>query len=382
VYGRYKIFKLIRMKKELKEVYANQLIENLAVFLIGVFIPVFIIRSGLGFFEAVLFMLLQYMIYVPVIPLAARLNARIGVKHTILVRAPVIISYLVMVVLLPGRQWLFYPAAIVGGISVILYWISMNTEYVRTSDKRKEGEEAGLLFGLPYLSAVIGPISGALILSLFGFTTLMSVSVLLIILSVLPLFLSSDYKGDGFRMRDINLFLGGRKALWYFVTGLIYTTDSVLWGLFVYVNFGLLSLGIAASFMGLGMVFFTLIVGRRSNTIAGRRRSIRIGSFMCMILWLLRAVVSSDVQALILSLAGGFIIMLCIVPLYADFAHFAKKNGPARSVAFREFWVGMGKFLPLLVLLAALPVLGNVAYMQAAFVVTGLLTGLLALFRE
>ena len=135
------------MKKELGEVYACQLIENLALFLIGIFIPAMLIDVGFGFAWVVFFMLLQYFIYIPATPLAARINSRLGVKHTILLRAPILTAYLSMLMIIGHYPFLYYPAAILGGLSLTLFWTSINTEYVRTSDKRREGEEAGLLFG-------------------------------------------------------------------------------------------------------------------------------------------------------------------------------------------------------------------------------------------
>ena len=197
---------------------------------------------------------------------------------------------------------------------------------------------------------------------------------------MIPLFLSDDYKESGYRMRAIDVLLDKRRALYYIIGSSMFTADFVLWNLFVFMNFGYITLGIAASLMGLGMIIFTTILGSRENTIRGRVRTVRIGGILCMILWLLRAAATTEIQFILLSFAGGFIIMLCSVPLYADFARFAKKSGPARSVAFRQFWTGTGHTVPVgLLLFLLVPVLGAFQYMQAVFVMTAILSLLLVL---
>jgi predicted MFS family arabinose efflux permease len=378
----YKVYKILRMKKELKEVYANQIIENFSYFMIGIFIPAFLLESGFGLAETVVFVIFQYFMYVPMTPVAARINAKIGVKHTILLRMPILIAYLFLILALPGMKFLYFPAALLGGTSLVLYWISINTEYVRMSDRRKEGEQAGLYLGLPYLSAVIGPIAGAAVLSVLGFTQLFLIAAVLLLVSVIPLFLSSDYKSDVFRMKEINFLMDKRRAFWFVVLGSIFTADFVVWGIYVFLNYGLVSLGIAASFMGLGMLLFTFAVGGRSNTIKGRRLTIRTGGVLCALLWLLRALANTELLVMALSFAGGFIIMLVSVSLFADFSYFAKKNGPARSVAFRQLWLGVGHFAPLAMLLPFLQFLGTSSWLQLVFLFMAGFSGTLIAFQK
>lgn len=380
----YKVHKLLRMKKELKEVYANQVIETLALFLIGIFIPAYLIDIGFSLTETVVFMLIQWLLYGFTSSMTAKINARIGVKHTILLRSPILIGYLAMVMNIGTLPGLFIPAALLGGISLSLYWTSINIEYVMTSDKRSEGEEAGLLFGLPYVSAVLGPLSGVAILTLFGFQWLFMVSVLLILLSVVPLFLSDDYKAEGFRIKEINLFLSKRRIAYFTAIALIYAVDFLFWSLYVFLNYGFVLLGLAASLMGLGMIIFTLFIGSASNTIRGRRRVTRIGGFLAAGLWLMRLTADSEAEFLLLSLLGGFIITSLLVSIHADFSIFAKKNGPARSVVFRQFWLGFGYSLVIVLTLglSAAMSLGDFAFIRTTFIIAALASLVLIAFRE
>lgn len=378
----YRLYKILHIKKELKEVYANQLIETLALSIIGIFIPAFLIETGFGFIDVVFFVILQYASFLLTTPLSARIDSRIGIKHTILVRAPILIAYFAAVMVLGSFPGLFIPAALMGGISISLYWTSMTTEYIMSSDEKREGEEAGMFYGVPYLATIAGPVTGAIILTVFGFSYLFAISALLILASVVPLFLSADYKGDGFRMKGISLLLDKRKALYYFVYGNIHNTDLIFWGLYVFFSYGFISLGIAASLMGLGVLIFILIVGSRTNTIRGRRRAIRIGGFLSVVLWIMRFLADSEIEFMLLSVAGGFILMSFSVPLYADFAHYAKRNGPARTAVFRYIWTILGFLIPLSLIGLFLTGLGAPQMIQAMFLVCAVFSLVLITFKE
>jgi predicted MFS family arabinose efflux permease len=380
----YKIHKILHLKKELKEVYTNQVIENFALFLIYIFIPAYLMEIGYTLTEAVAFVLFQWVISAALGVLSARINARIGVKHTILLRSPILIFHLAIVMNIQGLPWLYWPAVILGGLSTSLYWVSFNTEYVNASDSIRKGEEAGLLVGLPYMVAVMGPLAGAAVLTLLGFYWLFAISVCLIFLSVVPLFLSRDYKTDLFRLHGIDLLMDKRRAIYYLVYGIIITTDFVFWSLHVFINYGFISLGIAASLVGLGMIIFTLMVGQASNTARGRRRVARIGAFLSAGLWLMRFLADSEVEFMLLSLIGGFVITSVCIPIYADFVEFAKRNGPSKSVVFRHFWLYLGQGIPALILVFAVASLGfgTAEIIRASFIMTALASLILVTFKK
>jgi hypothetical protein len=354
----YKLHKIPHLKRELKEIYSNQIIETFGLFLISIFIPAYLLETGYSLAEAAAFALVQFVISAFLCTLSARIDARIGVKHTILLRAPILIAYLAMVMNIESLPQLFWPAVLLGGLSVSLYWLSFNIEYVNASDMLNKGEETGLLYGLPYMAAVMGPLAGAAVLTLLGFHWLFAISVGIIFLSVVPLFLSSDYRVDLFRLKNINLFMDRRRALHYLVMGIIFTADFVFWSLHVFINYGFISLGIAAALMGMGMIIFTLLVGQASNTMRGRRRVTRIGAFLCAGLWVMRFLADSELEFMLLSLIGGFIITSLCISIYADFVEFAKKKGVPNTVVFRHFWLYMGQGIPILVLVLVASALG------------------------
>ncbi len=380
----YRPHRIHHLKKELKEIYANQVIESLGLFMIGIFIPAYLIESGFGFLASVSFIIMQWAVAALFSTVAAKLDGEIGVKHTVLARVPVVVAYLIMVMSIGQYPGLYLPALVLGGLSLSMYWVSMNTEYVRSSDRNDEGEEAGMYVGLPYATAVVGPLAGAGVLTIFGFDWLFSIAVALIFLSVAPLFLSNDHKGDIFSVKRVELMIDRRRALLYVTMGVIYTTDFVLWSLYVFLNYGYLSLGLAASLVGMGMIIYTMFVGRLSNTIKGRTKVTRIAGFLSVILWLLRLAADSQLEFMLLSLAGGFIISTFWISLYADFAMFAKKNQVCRCVVFRNIWINIGHSIPvfLLLLAAGYAGMGTVESIRAAFVLAAAFSLTMLFFRR
>ena len=377
----YRIHKIFRIKKELGEVYTNQAIEALALSVICIFIPAYLLEAGFSFMDVVLFFVVNYSASILTRPAAVRINARIGVKHTILIRAPVFILFLAIIMNITALPDLYYAAAVLGGISLALYWTSLTTEYVRVSDRNRPGEEAGLLFGIPSISSVAGPVAGAFILTVLGFGALFMLSVSLVFVSIVPLFLSSDYRSRPFETRRLRLFLDMKKSAYYFAEGTILITDFVFWGLYVFLNYGFIPLGIAASLMGLGMLLFTVVVGRVSNFPGGRRNVARLAGVSCAILWILRFVASSELEVMLLSLLGGFAINSFVVSVFADFTQFAKENGPARSVFFRHFWIDAGRVLPMVIIAILLPGISTIGFIKAMFIISAAASLVLVRFR-
>jgi MFS family permease len=376
----YKIHRIISIKKELGEFYASLMIENFSLALVGIFIPIFLIEKGFSLPAAVLFMIISWVASSIFSPVAARIDSDLGVKHVILYRTPLLVVFYILLIFVNSISFLYIFIAILGGVSLTLYWTSMNGLFVKNADKIHEGEEVGLYFGLERTPAIIAPTVGALILRSLGFDFLFSLAVGFLLLSVIPLFLSHDFKPPKFNFKNFKLVVERRLSLYFFVIGVMFGAEYLVWSLFVYLNFGVLSLGLSASFSGLAMALFTVWFGRISNVAKNRTRLVRLGVVLYSIIMILRVYVTTDLEVILISFLSGLFLMSIDVPIFFVFTEHARNREIMSYVASRSIWQNNGRVLIALILFILFLLIGNFAFNIVFYIIAGLVL-LLLLFK-
>ncbi len=341
------VFHIHRMRKELKEVYANQMIDKFAHSLVTVFVPVYLMTIGHSLLEAlfplVVVELVSILFAYPITSLASRL----GLKHTILYRAPVTVIFILWLESLPymGISWLnLFIVGLIWGISRTLYWVPFNSEFVENSDRSHRGEEVGLLIALPVIVSIGSPFFGGVILEFLGFYILFSLFMILMILSVVPFFLTKEYrKYFHFRRKDLNLRLGHRFGLAFFAQGFIFLGDHLLWPLYTYTVFNsIVFTGIVASLTALGVAFLTLLIGKVCDTI-DKEKMLRLGIVGCFCIWSLKYFAATAMEFFILSFLGGIFAVLISIPLFASFSDSARDRNILNDVSAREIFLSIGR---------------------------------------
>lgn len=347
------LLRAFRIRNELGEIYTNLVIRKFALTLITIFIPIYLLNIGFGLFMVVLFILLMWLVKGISSSIAGFLDARIGPKHTILVSVPLLLGFLSLLLLLdpaltPLARGIEVPllvlAAVIGGLDQALYWVSLNAEFVKNTDNIHSGKETGHFHAYPQIGVLAAPAIGGLILSWLGFDFLIGIVILLVVISVFPLFLTSDYR-ERFRLKPLfartrrnELLLAG-----IFVQGMVMFAEAFAWPLYLFLRFGdLLSVGAAASFMALGVMVFTMAIGRLSDQIS-RRRLLTIGAIGLAVLWLASLAITTVLEAFLLSFLIGPFLVLIYIPLFAMYSDFARDD-PVNRTVLRE-WLLVAGFL-------------------------------------
>jgi MFS family permease len=337
-----RLLRMLMIKKELGEVYLNNMIESLAFSMISIFIPAYLLQLGFPLYAAIGFMAVLCTAQVLFSPVAGKIASYAGFKHTILYRAPVFISYLVLLIFIEAVPSMFLVAA-VGGISVALYWVPLHGVFVRHTDKIRSGRAAGNLIGLPHMMTILAPTAAAIILGVLGFTMLFMTSIALIFVSVIPLFLSSDYREKASSLSGKRFLMSRMFSFYFFMNGLASAGEFIIWAVFIYLRFGTLMLGLVASLTEVGIMLLAIFFGRISSRMSRRKNMIRLGSLFYAMIWLARLFVSTPLEALTLSFLGGIATSLMWVPMYSLFCDFAKEKGLLDSVVFREVWISAAR---------------------------------------
>lgn len=355
----FNIHRLLKIKSELGEVYLNRIIQSLALSMVGIFVPIYLINLGYSLNLVMLFLTVMYLSSIISAPISAFINSRIGIKHTIGLSFPFLIFYLLLIFSIKTFNWPIILIAIVYGIYISLYWIPLNSDFAKNSDKLHRGTEIGYLMALPTFVAVIAPLMGGWIINNYGFNELIIIVFVLLFLSIIPLFMTSDYKSKlGYEWkRMIN-----RENLLFFrefiAKGMLYAS-VIIWPIFVYyVVKDYLLIGFAVTLTGLGATIFIMTIGKLSDRIS-KLSLLKIGGIVNGIIWLLvffiyvSAGEVTTSQVFIISFLKGFTFVLIDIPLFSAACNQANKQSVTEFMVFREFGLHVGRILIFIAMILA-----------------------------
>ena len=354
---------IFRLKSELGEIYLNQVIQTFALALIGVFIPIYLLKLGFSLPVVLGFLAVYFLALGGLSPVAARTASKIGLKHVILYRLPALIIYYILLMvavtlspstLLAGLAILLI--AFIGGASDSFYWVSLNSEFVKNSKKLHAGEEVGNLLAFPKLAAVAAPLLGAIVLEIAGFSALFILAILLLLTSVAPLFITDDMKTIfSFRLKETwfrpRIKIEKKFMKDFLLRGFIFAAETVLWPLWIFLNFNnMIDVGLAATLSGVGMAVFTLGIGKASDRM-NKIKLMKLSGISYAAVWFLRVFATNIMEMLILSFLGGVLMAAVALTMFASFCDFARERNVLADVVFREVWLNAARIILLLLLI-------------------------------
>ena len=235
-------FKLLHftLKKELGEVYASILIRNLALSLVSIFVPIYLLtQTNIGFGGLIIYYFIQAIFLFLFYFISASLCYKYGTNKTILSSIPFYLIFFFILYNYYDSIYLMYLSAIVVGVAQGLFWFAFNYEFAEVSDKKHRGEEVKFWYFFSSIIGTIGPLLGGLLLSTEGFNTIFFISSVLFLLSAAPLFRSKTRKLKN-KIKWTNCFKIKyfSVAPKYFAQGFRIEINSIFWPLFIFLILG------------------------------------------------------------------------------------------------------------------------------------------------
>lgn len=177
---------------ELSEIYISMVFRSLALSLIGIFVPVFLIKTGYGISGVAVFYLMYFASRTVWNVVAGYAVARLGPKHSIL------LSYLFQIfaaaafMTLQIFHWpLIVPALLWAG-SVSLFHIAFHVDFSKVKHSEHGGKEIGYVHIMERIGGAIGPFVGGVLATLVGPQLLFLIAILVLLIGVVPLFRTAE----------------------------------------------------------------------------------------------------------------------------------------------------------------------------------------------
>ncbi len=353
--------------RKLTELFYSVGILDFASAAVTLFEPIYLFQLGYGIPQILLFYLLVYAAYIPLLPFGGWFVARFGPERSMAISTVFLIGYYLTLAGIAVDAQLFWVAPFLFTLQKLFYWPAYHTDFLRSSDRESRGTEFSGLWSLSILVYVLGPYLGGLTAETFSFPTLFIVVSVLILLSNVPLFLSPSPKvteryspGDVLRTYTEKGMLRQAVANWGFGEEMLALT---VWPVFFSVVVGSLAgFGGLVALASLLTAVATLAVGKLSDR---RNRSplVQLGSSFTALFWVLRAAVSTAAGAFAVDTGSRVSKNLLFVPFTTNwYARAATAPSPIARLVFFEQSLAVGKMLACVLGIAlALAVPGYVA---------------------
>lgn len=176
------------LRKQLQELYASVAIMDFALAAVIVFEPIYLWQKGYGVTSIMTYYLVVYGLYFFLAPLGGSIVARFGPARSISVSTVFLAGYYGALLLIAVNPMWFWIAPVLFAAQKMLYWPAYHVDFLENSDPKEQAKEYSALWSLSTAVAVLGPVLGGVVASVFGFPTLFTGAMILILLSSIPLF--------------------------------------------------------------------------------------------------------------------------------------------------------------------------------------------------
>lgn len=336
---------------EMSDFYISMAIRAFAFSMISVFIPLLLFEQGYTMVEIFLFYALVTGSHAMLVAPVAKLSSRIGFRTLMGASVPFLLLF----------YWGIYDQhipllllALTLGVQRALFWTGYHMHFVVSGSKRHTGRQLSVTSAVMAFTKAFSPFVGGMVLASAGFSSLFVVVAILLLLSVIPLFLSPDHhlKG-GFDLKTA--FHGRRKRQIWALMGYGFEGNAtlILWPLIIYFlitdNFtiigGLTSVSIVVS------IVITLFIGRATDKFP-RHHVLRIGSVANALIWLGRSLVTTAGGVFFVDAIGSVTRTMIILPFNSicyDRARSERER--AGYIVFREIVINISACLLFVILM-------------------------------
>ncbi|OIO41022.1 hypothetical protein AUJ10_01205 [Candidatus Pacearchaeota archaeon CG1_02_31_27] len=361
------------LNRELSEMYVMLTLRSFALSLVGIFIPIYLYQNGLTLRFIFLFFALMYGVFSVVCLIIPKIIAKIGYKHSMAISFVFLIISLVLLSYLKSDGSYLISGTILG-ISMAFFWPAFHLDFVKYSIKKKRAKQISGYMAVSTLATMLGPLIGGIVLSVTNFNILFIITILLLAISLIPLFYSkeeninTDFSYKNF-IRNLTLRRYFSNNSWL-VTG---TVMGIIWPLFIFLIVkGYFSVGILETIMLLLSFLSTIFFGWLTDKM-NKIKLFKVLSAINSIISFSRILVTTFIQAITVNFFYGLVNPGITISQDCEIYNECKKN-PLEDITIREFSAGSGRVLFFLVLVI-LP------YFALAFALCGLIS-LGALFAK
>jgi len=315
--------------------------------MIAIFIPILLLTLGFEIRDVLLYYFLYMLFDGPLNFLARWLVQKIGARWVIVLGSLASIIFFGLLYSLTGGNWpLLVTMALLAGVYDSFYWVAhLYLFMICSKHDENVSRDTSFLYIARRIAGLTAPALGALILIFLNQQVLIVVSIILLFVSIIPLFVMKKLK-DKPRRKSKTFFEFFKK--WhdfkeYLSRGLLgvhLVTEDVMWPLFIFTIFATIeSVAILPIIVSITSIIFTYFIGNAKK--GQRSMMIMLGGFFIALLWILRLVIDNTIFYYASVFLVGFFTILVTIPIDSEiFERGEKRDALTASMYRNTFGVG------------------------------------------
>lgn len=340
--------------------YTNRQIKEMAVGLLGLFLPIFLFQIYGSINLVLLFYLISFSLYLFLVVPGAIFATKITFNKAMLLSIFGGIFYYVSLIFFELNILLFSALAILAiTLSRILYWVPYHSGFAKFTDRKTRGRTIGLLSSVSSLFKIFLPIVAGFIIAQYGFNVLFILVIAVYAASIIPLTLTplinEYYTFSYFQTWKILFHPRDRKILiTYMAEGAEGIIGAVIWPIFIWQvlagNYQVV--GLVASLIVLVTIVLKLLMGKYTDQFS-KKKLLKYGTVLYSLGWVLKIFVETAFQIFVVAGYHQFSSVVMRTPfetlMYekaADAGHYVDEY-----TVLREMSLNIGRILTLVVLM-------------------------------
>jgi MFS family permease len=332
----FKFFK----NKEMNHFYWSIFIMTFGESLINIFVPIYFYNLGFKIPQILFFYFLISLYFVVFSYVGAKITAKIGEKHSILISIPFLILYYIGLIFVPSYNFLMFLLPLLLALRMILFNYGYHLNFINHSEKTKRGQELALFGIITLLATISAPYIGSIIATI-NFAFLFIISSIFILFGTIPLFFSKDkYERINFSMYSLFQKIKSKENRGNFISFSGYAIESIIgrtiWPIFLIIIIGTINkTGLIISLSMLLSLLAFHVVGRLTDKI-NKMKLLKIGTLLYFFAWVGRIFADTVYKVLFIDSYKNLSEKILHLPWSAHSYDIAKRKDYFEFIVSRE----------------------------------------------
>ncbi len=177
---------------ELSELYTTLTFRNIAMSLVGIFIPIYLYKLDYAVWQIFWFYTLFYILWAISCFGVAYIIARVGPKHTMLASNVFLVIAMLMLVSQGDLRWPLSMLALMLAIGNSMFFTAFHVDFSKVKHKEHGGKEVGWSYSMEKVGGILGPLIGGVVAAIFGAEYIFMIAIILLFIGLMPLFFTGE----------------------------------------------------------------------------------------------------------------------------------------------------------------------------------------------
>ena len=326
-------------------------LNNFAMAFVSVFIPIYLLELGYSFQMVMLWIIISHVTLIIFSFITIYVSNHIGLVHSLHIRFVILLSYFSLLLFgLKDFPVLFYIIPVLIGAEMAFYWIPLNILFIRNTESKTMGKSMSKFLVVPKILSMLSPVIGAFIAVRFGFTSLFSLAMVLLLFVFVPILsLRSEKTNFIFSWQKMREIFNDNKQ--YFIPEVIdnLAEDAmVIFTIFIYIKLAsTLQVGIIGTITAIAALFFTFTLGKLTDN-WDKHKLLKIGAVLLSFAWITNFFIGEYLPNkwlfYVATVFATLALKVFLVPYGSLMLNQARKSD-AQFIVLREIPVVLGRII-------------------------------------